>query len=221
MEKKETATQSSPVLNGDFIAVAKNIAKHWKEKPAYTLLWTDAQQFEQAIHILEILSDTGKAVQGERTFPAGNFKDINTLINRHLVYVKGYLMKAFSKKEAQVQYVHFGIARLDNGHFGLPADGEERLHALQQLVKALETSEFRDNRYGYKHWKNILKQFEDNENKVFIDTDAPLLHYVRQKKERKAMIRQTLNALILLIRANHPQHWRSELSNWGFRKEKY
>ncbi|MDR1102968.1 MAG: hypothetical protein LBL42_04330 [Tannerella sp.] len=221
MEEKETAIQSSPVPNGDFIAAAKDIANYWKGKPAYKLSWTDARQLEQAAQMLEALSDASNAVKGDRAFLTGNFKDINTLINRQLVHVKGYIMNNFAKKKAQVQYVRFGITRQPNGHFGLPPDGEERHQALQQLVSALETSKFRDSPYGYEHWKNLLKQFEDSESKAPVDSSLLPLNFGRQKKVRKAMIRQTLNALIMLIRANHPHQWRKELTVWGFRRERY
>jgi hypothetical protein len=219
MERKEMTTKKSPVSDANFIIVAKNIVKAWKERPTYTLFWTSPEQLEQSVSMLEVLLDIGKTMKGERTFQAGGIKDINTVINRQLVYVKGYLMASFPKKEAQAQYLRFGIVKLSNGHYGLPVGDEQRLHALQQLIKTLETSEYRDKRYGYNHWKNILIQLEESKHRA-VASDSALLQYTR-KREQIAVIRQTLNALILLIRANHPQHWRNELSIWGFRKEKY
>jgi hypothetical protein len=222
MEKKETTAKKISVSEANFIVVARNVVKAWRERPSYVLSWISPTKLEQSVNTLEVLLNAGKTMKIARKLQAGSIKSLNTAINRHLVYVKGYLMASFSKKEAQVHYIRFGIVKLGNGHYGLPVDGEQRIQALQQLVKTLEASEYRDMRYGYKHWKHLLAQLEEkSRNRTFASDDSASLQYARQKKERMAAIRQTFNALILLIRANHPQHWRNELSAWGFRKEKY
>ncbi|MDR2139154.1 MAG: hypothetical protein LBP50_06370 [Tannerella sp.] len=217
MRKKETTTGNRSGAGTDLIVVARNIVKAWKKRPAYTLFWINPKQLDQSVRELET-GLKGKTVKEERSLPTRDIKDLNLIINRHLVHVKGYLMDSFSKKEAQTHYARFGIVKLSSGRYGFPVDGEQRLHALQQLVKALATSEFRDRRYGYRHWKNILARFKESKS---LASYSALPQDIRQKTEQKEMVRQTLNALILLIRANHPQHWRNELSAWGFRKEQY
>jgi hypothetical protein len=219
MEKNEATAKNGRTSDADFIVAAKNIAEAWHERPAYALSWTSPEQLEGMVSELEALLNTGRAAKGERAYPPGSFNDLNTVINRHLVYVKGYLMTSFSKKDAQTHYARFGIVRLSNGHYGFPVDCEQRLQAMQRLIKTLETSEYRDMRYGYNYWKIIQAQFEESRKRPQPGIGVSQQN-ARRKRELKMLIRQTLSALTLLIRANNPQHWRSELWAWGFPKEK-
>ena len=44
---------------------------------------------------------------------------------------------------------------------------------------------------------------------------------VSAKNQSKVQVRKTLNALVWLIKANHPDTAPAELRKWGFQKEKY
>jgi len=51
--------------------------------------------------------------------------------------------------------------------------------------------------------------------------DSAIAGQVSAKNQSKVQVRKTLNALVLLIKANHPHTAAAELRQWGFQKEKY
>ena len=125
-----------------------------------------------------------------------------------------------NKKNSYAHYAQFGIIKLKSGNYGLPNDNDKRLFALQQLVASINESPLHNRRYGYAYWNDLLVRFEAAKNQA-VNDDSAVSQHVNDKQEQKIYIRQTLNALLLLIRANWPHQWREEMRVWGFQKEKY
>ncbi|MDR2469076.1 MAG: hypothetical protein LBD27_01165 [Tannerella sp.] len=219
MEKK-TKKRTIPNAEADFIVLGKNIAQAWKKYPELTLRWTKPQQFEEAVNALELSFDAGQTVKGERSIVTATLQEINRTINRDLAYVKSYLADEYSKKNAIAYYAQYGIIKLKGGKYGLPNDNDKRLFALQQLVASVNGSPLHNRRYGYTYWSDLLTRFEAVKSQA-VNDDSAVSQHINDKQEQKTYIRQTLNALLLLIRANWPQQWREEMRIWGFQKEKY
>ncbi|MDR0844345.1 MAG: hypothetical protein LBN71_03925 [Tannerella sp.] len=218
-EKKKRKKGNIPAAEADLIVLSRNIVEAWKKQPVFTLVWTNPQAFETAVNLLETSFSERESTKGERSIVTVDLKSINTEINQNLSYVKNYLADQFTKKTAPAHYPDFGIVKTSRG-YGLPEDNDKRFYALKQLITSIGASQFSGQRYGHAYWLDILTRFETAKNKAS-ESDSATSQYVNVKTEQKAVIRQTLNALILVIKANHPHQWRDELRVWGFQKEKY
>lgn len=217
--EKKTITVNIPRAESDLISIAKNVAEVWKTKPAFTLVWTTQEKFAGVINSFENSFEKRSDIKGNRSIVSGELKTLNNEINTSLQYVKNYLADTYSKKDAPTHYTRFGIVK-QGGVYNLPRDNDDRLYALRNLAKAIDTAEFADQKYGKAYWADLLQRFEQAKT-VAERSDAESSQHVGLKNEQKPVIRQTLNSLVLLIKANYPGTWRDELRVWGFHKEKY
>jgi hypothetical protein len=219
MAEKKKRKGNIPASEADLTVLSRNIVEAWKKRPSFSLDWTSPQAFENAVSLFESSFSESKSTKGERSIVTVGLKEINAEINRSISYVKNYLADRYTKKEAPAHYPSFGIVK-ENRIYGLPKDNDNRLYALQQLVASVGASPFSDQRYGLAYWQDVLTRFEAAKSKA-VESDSATSQHVNIKTEQKAVIRQTLNSLVLLIKANHPRQWRDELRVWGFQKEKF
>jgi hypothetical protein len=212
-------TPTIPVSEANLIEVAKNASKAWTKHPEYNLLWTNPEKFETSIDLFENSFVGRQSAKGARSVITSELQTVNAEINSNLKYVKNYIIDLYSKKDAPAYYPQFGIAKM-NGRYVIPRDNDERLYALRQLVEAMKQVGFADQKYGNVYWQNIFVRFEATKNDA-INKDSASSRYINVKEEQKALIRQTLSSLILMIKANNFTNWREELRVWGFQKEEY
>jgi hypothetical protein len=211
--------QNIPAAEADFIVLARNAANAWKQRQGIILVWTNSQQFETAIGQFENSFTERRTVKGERSIITSELKTLNTEINSNVVYIKNYINELYSKKEATAHYAQFGIIKA-NKTYGLPRDNDQRLFALRQLSEAVTNTELAGKKYGSAYWQDILIRFDTAKNNA-ISRDSASAQHIDVKREQKAIIRKTLNSLILSLKANYPDNWREEMRIWGFQKEKY
>jgi hypothetical protein len=217
MTVKKTAI--IPRAEADFIELAKNALKAWKTHPTLTLQWTNPEKFETSIDLFENSFVGRQSAKGERSVITFELKTVNAEIDGNLRYVKNYIIDLYSKKNAPAYYSQFGITKT-NGIYIIPKDNDNRLYAIRQLVEAMKHPELADKKYGNAYWQDILVRFEAAKNDA-LNKDSASSQHVNVKEEQKTLIKQTLNSLILVIKANYLPNWREELRSWGFQKEKY
>jgi hypothetical protein len=75
-------------------------------------------------------------------------------------------------------------------------------------------------KYGYDYWNDIHIRYAQAKEEAQA-VDGIVSQHVAAKAKHIERIRETLNALILLLKANYPDGSREELRRWGFQKEKY
>ncbi|MDR1653573.1 MAG: hypothetical protein LBS01_08015 [Prevotellaceae bacterium] len=217
--KKKSSVRSIPNREADLITASSKVVARWKSADNLTLLWTTASRFEQQIKDFAESFEIRAEVKSERSASTYELKVLNAVINGSLQFVKNYLADRYGKADSVAHYSEFGIVKIAR-QYGMPRDNDRRLQSLRQLVAAISAPEFTDKKYGTAYWKDILTRFE-KEKAAAESIDSPFSEQVGTKFELRPVIKQTLNALALLLKANYPTTWREELRLWGFQKEKY
>ena len=216
---KKATVSNIPNAEADFINVARSVAAKWKTTTNLSLMWTTAAKFEATVDAFEDSFSARAHAKGQRSIATANLRKVNSEINAAAQYVKNYLADEYGKAAAPSHYTSFGIAKVNKAYV-LPVDNDNRLQALKQLTNAVGTSTFATKKYGKDFWQDILTRF-DAAKAVAAATDSTSSQHVGAKREQRPIIRQTLNSLVLLLKANYPSSWREELRAWGFQKEKY
>jgi hypothetical protein len=85
---------------------------------------------------------------------------------------------------------------------------------------ALKAKNWKDKKYGVDFWTPLIEEY----NTLYSATNSTtgtISKVVQDKNDCRKKIQNTLNGLVLVIKANYPDTYTGELRNWGFQKEKY
>ncbi|MDX2302752.1 MAG: hypothetical protein NW226_08120 [Microscillaceae bacterium] len=216
--KPSRKTGKIPQTDINLNDVAQKVAKSWLNKPL-TLEWMKPEDFKALVDVFNRQLQSRLDEGNNRPQITAKLKELDKKIDQHISYVKNYLMEEFGKGNELAYYAQFGIMRV-NAMFKLPNDRNERLIALQTLLKGITERGYQDKPYGTAFWQPIVEEYgkllTDADNKV-----SAISSKVSSKNQSKEQVKKVLNALIYLIRAHYPDTYASELRVWGFQKEKY
>jgi hypothetical protein len=212
-------TNTIPVSDVDFLNVAKAAATKWLQSTTITLIWKTANDFQTLVNEYEISFNNRKQAGSLKPQYVQQLKNLDKEINSSVSHIKNYLVEKYGKNNASSYYAEFGIQKVKNT-YNLPFDRNSRVIALAMLETALTSHNFVNMTYGLAFWQPITAQYTSLVNSVQ-QNSAVISVNVGDKNNAKEEIKEVLNALIYLIKANYPQTYKSELRNWGFQKEKY
>jgi len=218
-ETKKRSTANTPAADQNKKDVSQTVVAKWKLNPGITLLWTTAAEFEQTVKQFADSLDERLTTGGGRASVTNELKVLDTIINKHADYLKGYLKDKYDKDNAPAYYPQFGFVKNGNSII-FPKDRNNRLTSLQLTVKAMAEHGFEDKKYGLAFWQDILTRY-DAGLKLSVTTDGNVASLVSAKNEASLQIQKTLNALIHILKGNYPDTFKSVLREWGFQKEKY
>jgi len=217
-EVKRGKRSAIPTNDVDLISMAKRIGDYWS-KTNLTLKWITAQEFIDNVTTFELAQNTQTTTRATRSPMAAQLSALNKEIDINIEHVKNYLTEKYGKRSATSYYAKFGISKIF-GSYKLPKDQEYRVKALQELLKGLESEGFSDKVYGTDYWTNIYNTYYS-----LVDTTSSNISQVSAqvmtKHQFRTNIKQVLNSLLLLIKANNPNTFESENRVWGFQREKY
>ncbi len=219
VKSKKSPHGATPRKEADIITIAANVAASWEKRPELTLIWITPDGLKDATGVFKESFTVRNETKGARMVITRTLKSINTEINQSVKYLKGYIADTYQAKDAPAYYTQFGIVK-DRRAYTIPSDNDKRLHALEQLVKAIGQHGMSDRKYGQQYWTNLYEQFVQAKNQA-AESDSTSAEHINIKTGQKAVIKKALNALIYLIKANYPDSWKEELRVWGFQKEKY
>ena len=74
--------------------------------------------------------------------------------------------------------------------------------------------------YGVAYWQDLSIRYEDALNRA-VSSDSLRRTTVEVKNIRRELLVKSLNALIHLVKAFHPDTHESVLYDWGFQRDKY
>lgn len=213
------SVQNVPLSDVDFLTVAKVVATTWAANPTFTLLWTNVTDFTTLVNNYETTYHARKQGGSVRPQYTKQLKALDKTINDSLMFIKNYLSDKYGKDNAPSYYAEFGIEK-NNKSYTLPKDRNSRGTSLTMLLAAIDTHGFTTMNYGKTYWQPLVTQY----NTLLLQsqqTDSTISQNVGNKNIIKEQIREVLNSLILLIKANYPNSFKNELRTWGFQKEKY
>lgn len=198
--------------------VAQKVAQAWLNKPL-ALEWMKPEDFKTLADAFSVQLQSRLDEGNNRPQITAKLKGLDKKIDKHISYVKNYLSEEVGKGNEAAYYAQLGIERVSSA-FKLPYDRNERMIALQTLLKGITERGYQDRPYGTAFWQPIAEEYgkllTDADNKV-----SAISGKVSSKNQSKEQIIKVLNALIYLIRAHYPDTYASELRVWGFQKEKY
>jgi hypothetical protein len=216
---KKRSIASIPAADQNKKDVSQTVVVKWKLNPGITLLWTTAAEFENTVKQFADSLDKRLTTGGGRASVTNELKVLDSIINKHADYLKGYLKDKFDKENAPAYYPQFGIVKQGESS-SFPKDRNKRQAALVLTVKAMAAHEFEDKKFGLAFWKDISDRYTAT-LQLSVNTDSSVANLVSAKNEARKQIQKTLNALIHIIKGNYPDTYASVLREWGFQKEKY
>lgn len=216
---KSNTIRTVPGADIDFGKVVTSVAATWAVKPDITLNWVTSAEFTTDATAYNTALMSRKEVGGSRPQITKALKTLDNEINDALLYVKGYIIDKYKKDAAPSYYKAFGIEHKEN-RYTFPTDQNNRLAALDLMLKGILANGFGSKEYGTAFWTPIKTQYATLLNQA-IETDGTISTKVNSKNVLKKTLKKTMNSLIMVIKGNYPDTYKAELRAWGFQKEKY
>ena len=208
-----------PATDIDLGSLVTKVSANWLANTWLTLQWTTYGEFSQQGVLFNNLI-TQKTQQGSnRPQITGTFKVLDKQVNSSIGYIKGYLADKYGKDIAPDHYAAFGIVKKDKVYM-IPKDHDARKEALAQMLTGIAAENFTNNTYGLNFWADIKARF-DAAMELAYQTDSGMSQKTGNKNVLKTELKKVLNAIVLILKANYPDTWKTELRTWGFQKEKY
>lgn len=216
--KTKKRVRKLPESDINLADVARQVAQIWQNKNL-NLQWITAADFKTLVDDFSAQLQVRMQEGTLRPQITARLKELDKTINKHLSYVKNYLIEEVGKNNAPAYYAQLGIERIGSV-YKLPTDRNNRQSALQMLIKGIAERGYGDRTYGTAFWQVILDEYTKLMNQA-VEMDSAISDKVNIKNQTKDQVKKVLNALIYLIRANYPDSFNAELRIWGFHKEKY
>jgi hypothetical protein len=215
---KKTAT--IPTSNVNIVSLAEVVSKKWLANPEITLKWITAADFATMVAQLRTSLTTRLQAGGNRKPQTQQLKDLDTEVNKAIENLKIAIQYKFGKDQANAYFLNFGITKNKSNSYKLPADRNERIAALEMVIAGVNTYQIKVTGYKDSYFSDFLTKYKAMLNNVQT-TDSTVSSEVGNINELKDKTITVLNSLVMLIRANNPYTYQTELRNWGFQKEKY
>ena len=216
---KPTATAIIPGADTDFMDVSKNVAKAWLINPAITLTWKKAPDFQNEVNDYETALSSRKSTGSLKPGQSQVLDQFDTQIDAAVRMVKVYIEKKYKIDNAPSQFARFGIVK-ENKTFMLSKDRNNRREALKLMIPAIAADGFNNEEYGTTFWTGMQTNYSaalDLAN----NTSGSISGKVATKNEQKKAIREVLSSLLLIIKGNCPDTFKSVYREWGWQKESY
>ena len=209
-----------PQKDADFGAVVTQVAKQWARNDKLILLWTDAQEFEEKGVAFNAALTNRKSAGSNRPSQTQTLDSLDAMIDQGIARAKIYIKDKWEdQQEAVAQFARYGIIKRGSV-YELPRDRQDRLKALDLTIAAIIKDGFEQKPFGKDFWQQTLVQYKTTLEAAG-NTDGSVSAEVSTKDLLKAELKEIMEALQLLIRANYPQTWEAIYREWGWQKEDY
>lgn len=182
-------------------------------------MWTTATDFAIKTTDYQTTLEARKQTGSARPQITQALKTLDKDINDKIAYVKGYIVDKYKKEAAKSYYASFGFQQIGKA-YKLPTDQNGRSAALLLMISAIDSNGFGAKEFGTAYWTGVKTQYDDLLSQASTK-DSQVSIKVGDKNILKADLKKVLNAVILTIKANYPDTYKSELRSWGMHKEKY
>jgi hypothetical protein len=212
-------TSQLPASDVALAALVTQAAAAWTASELPALLWLPKADFAALAAAYAQGRDAADAAGDQRAPQSQRLKQLDTLLDKNLRYVKSYLAEAHDEDEGRSYYPEFGIVR-ENKTYGLPKARAERVKALQKLLLALPAHDLGKKKYGTAFWQPLAQEYAQLVQ-ASTESAGQRSAKVSGKDQHEAQVRQALRALIHHLKANYPDTFEAQLRAFGFQKERY
>lgn len=208
-----------PGADIEVLVLAENVLPFWANS-GLTLQWKALTAFQQEVNELKTILEERYAEGGMRQPITQQLVELDQEMDKRLKNVKNYILEAYEEEDlAKSYYAAFGIVRIGS-NYKLPFDRDKRLVSLKMLIQELEAQGFADYKFGKAYWEGIYTKYQQL-HQLAIQTDGGISEKVQRKNILLKTVKDTLQSLVYLIKANYPDRVNGVLREWGFQKERY
>lgn len=202
----------------ELLAVGKRALENWNEDE-FRIRWIKKDGFANLLAEFEEYLTSGLTAGATRRQVTRELRNANKTIDKAISDLKRLMVNKYgSDYKAHLQ--HVGI-RLMGGKYSFPKNQQERKVALEMVCRYVENNPgLTSAELTLAYWQELLAEYNRCLN-LAVDTDNTVTDSSMMKGQYKETIVRTLNALILIIKANYPDTYIQEIRKWGFHKEKY
>jgi translation initiation factor 2 alpha subunit (eIF-2alpha) len=218
-EKKVRKVNTMPVKQTDLLTLAENVVTKWSATPEITIRWIKFDDFKKLVTQFKEALEQRTEVGSSRQSTTQQLKNLDKTINDLIEEAKIAILGKFGRQDGKSYFNEFGIIKI-NKAFKFPQDRNQRVQALEILLKGLEKHKIEIAKYSFTSVQVIRDQYVAL-SKEAQNIDSNVATEVSNKNEAIKQVEKVLNALIQIIKGNYPDTYKSELRAWGFQKEKY
>lgn len=216
--KKANKKGQVPEPQFDLQTTAQSVLEKWKNTPQITLNWVKVADFEVLITKFNTLLGEKTSVGSKRATQTHTLGELDKQIDKAVEQIKIAVFAKFGKEKGKAYFSEFGIGKQGkNPSYKLPGDRNQRLNVLSLLAKAVAEHQIETPDFKADFFQSILGDYQGAFNATQ-STDSSIATSVGNKNEVKKQIKEVLQSLVLVIRANYPKTYASELRGWGFQK---
>jgi hypothetical protein len=219
-DKRVRKRATIPQTQYDLLNTAQSVLVKWKTMPKITLQWVNVEEYANLVEELSTHIEQRTAVGSKRSSQTQNLALLDRDINSAVEQVKIAIYNKFGKNTGKAYLASFGIVKYSGNSYKLPQDRNQRLNALPIFAKSCEEHDIETIDYKKDFFQGIFKTYQDAVNIAQV-TDSSVTISVGNKNDVSQKLKEVLQAIILLIKANYPNTYQNELRGWGFQKEKY
>jgi len=214
----KTSKSNIPANDTDILAVLECLLPKWNEV-LMPIVWMQKSRMQQLYVDYRYLSFNRRSTGASRGSLTEQLNNIDDEIDEAIEFVKNRVAERMkSKSSAVASYKELGIIK--GRKYTLPEGREDRLAALEMLVKALAEYNFQDTEYGIEYWNDVRSRYDALLKQTRINDGTVSLN-VGTLNEMRAEIKKFNGCFISIVKGNYPETWKAQLRYFGFQKEKY
>jgi hypothetical protein len=214
--KKVAKKSQIPEAQFELQTVAQNVLEKWKNTPQIILTWVNPADFEALITKFNAFLGEKSNVGSKRATQTHTLGELDKQIDKAVEQVKIAVFGKFGKEKGKAYFAEFGISKQGtNGSYKIPADRSQRLNILPLFVKAVAEHQIKTPEFKAEFFQSIVNEYQTAFNATQ-STNSTIATSVGNKNEVMKEIKQVLQSLVLVIKANYPKTYTSELRGWGF-----
>jgi hypothetical protein len=146
-------------------------------------------------------------------------RNLDGSLHKAVEELKIVILSKFGKENGRAYFSEFGIVKIKGG-FRLPADRNQKMQAVDTLIKGMEKYALAPVEYPLSFFKETKAQYDALMQEAQ-NIDGTVASEVGAKNEAIKQVEKVLSSIVLLLKANYPDTYKAELRSWGFQKEKY
>ena len=207
-----------PTAKADLMSVANSVKPYW-EASGFVLVFATPADLQAAVDAVQQADSLkAQAIAGRRV-ESQKLRKLNAETDAAVSTLKVFL-KALYKEDYASRTYAFGLEYSTKNGYVLPGGMNERLEAMQRLVKAIADNNLNVPGYEAGYWQDMLDKLKQSveQSRTYA---KEVTRQVIVKKEKTDFIKQVLRSLVLMVKANYPKEYKQVLRTWGILKETF
>jgi hypothetical protein len=225
-KKKSNAKRFLPTTQVGITALGTTAAPFYAAgvaaNAALGLLWMTPAHFTALAAELATHLDTANVTRADVSPNAEAIDQLDAEINKRLGNVRTYLDGQYEDDDAATVrgYLPALGFKAQHGSYVFPKGQQDRLDALNTLLKGLDKHGLAGKKYGLAYWTKLRNDYKEALAKAG-NAAGNVSTVVDTKNEVLEQVTEVLRAIYYLLRAQYPKAWKAKLRAYGYQEEGY